>query len=62
MKALIMDQIASNDFHIYEFPDCESDLDEEFKKQDEELKVSTKMMCFLFDASSVEMGLLVHYK
>ena len=43
MKARIMDQIASNDIHIYEFPDCDSDEAEEFKKQDEELKVSGKI-------------------
>ncbi len=34
-----MDEIDKYNIHIYEFPDCDSDEDEEFKQQDRELKV-----------------------
>ena len=35
-----MREIFDNDIHIYQFPDCDSDEDEEFKKQDLQLKVT----------------------
>ena len=35
----IIEEIDNNDIHIYEFPDCDSDEDEDFKQQDKELKV-----------------------
>lgn len=34
-----MDEIERNQIQIYEFPDCDSDEDEDFKAQDKELKV-----------------------
>ncbi|XP_067687422.1 septin-2-like isoform X1 [Haliotis asinina] len=40
LKQRIMDEIEKNDIHIYEFPDCDSDEDEEFKKQDSDLKAA----------------------
>ena len=40
MKARVLDQIKANDIHIYQFPECDSDEDEEFLKQDRELKVT----------------------
>lgn len=33
-------EIEKHSIHIYEFPDCDSDEDEEFKTQDSELKAS----------------------
>ena len=35
----ILDEIQKHDIQIYEFPECDSDEDEDFKKQDQELKV-----------------------
>uniref|UniRef100_H3AMV8 Septin-type G domain-containing protein n=1 Tax=Latimeria chalumnae TaxID=7897 RepID=H3AMV8_LATCH len=40
MKQKIRDEIEEHDINIYQFPDCDSDEDEEFKKQDTELKDS----------------------
>lgn len=33
-------EIEKHSIRIYEFPDCDSDEDEEFKSQDSELKAS----------------------
>nr|KAG5713192.1 hypothetical protein BaRGS_007719 [Batillaria attramentaria] len=38
MKQRIIEEIDNNDIHIYEFPDCDSDEDDDFKQQDRELK------------------------
>lgn len=38
LKAKVLSQIAEAEVRIYEFPDCDSDEDEDYKKQDEELK------------------------
>ena len=35
----ILEEIEKHGIKIYEFPDCDSDEDDEFKKQDLELKV-----------------------
>ena len=43
MKARVLDQISANDIHIYQFPDCDSDEDEEFLKQDRDLKVGASL-------------------
>ncbi|XP_059167304.1 septin-2-like isoform X2 [Physella acuta] len=40
MKQRIIDEIEENHIRIYEFPDCDSDEDEDFKQQDRELKAS----------------------
>ncbi|XP_014786258.1 septin-5 isoform X1 [Octopus bimaculoides] len=39
-KAKILQEIDQHDIQIYEFPECDSDEDEEFKKQDQELKLA----------------------
>ena len=38
LKARVMEQIRLNKIEIYQFPECDEDEDEEFKKQNEELK------------------------
>ncbi|KAK0041502.1 septin-5 [Biomphalaria pfeifferi] len=40
MKNRILQEIEENHIQIYEFPDCDSDEDEDFKQQDRELKAS----------------------
>lgn len=35
----IRDQLKEEEINIYQFPECDSDEDEEFKKQNEEMKV-----------------------
>ncbi|CAL1532258.1 unnamed protein product [Lymnaea stagnalis] len=40
MKDRIIQEIEDNHIRIYEFPDCDSDEDEDFKQQDRELKAS----------------------
>uniref|UniRef100_UPI00398F33B9 septin-5-like isoform X5 n=1 Tax=Pristiophorus japonicus TaxID=55135 RepID=UPI00398F33B9 len=40
MKTKIREEIKSYGIKIYQFPDCDSDEDEEFKRQDQELKDS----------------------
>lgn len=40
LKERIMADIEENQIQIYQFPDCDSDEDEEFKEQDRELKAS----------------------
>ncbi|KAK7505996.1 hypothetical protein BaRGS_00002718 [Batillaria attramentaria] len=40
MKQRIIEEIDNNDIHIYEFPDCDSDEDDDFKQQDRELKAA----------------------
>ena len=37
----VMDEIEQHKIRIYEFPDCDSDEDDDFKQQDRELKVIT---------------------
>jgi len=36
----ILEEIEQHKIRIYEFPECDSDEDDEFKQQDTELKVS----------------------
>jgi septin family protein len=36
----ILEEIEKHKIKIYQFPDCDSDEDEDFKQQDNELKVS----------------------
>lgn len=37
----IREEIDKFGIHVYQFPECDSDEDEDFKQQDRELKVST---------------------
>lgn len=43
----IREEIEQYGIKIYQFPDCDSDEDEEFKQQDAELKVRTVRLCCL---------------
>lgn len=38
LKKRILSDLEDNHIHLYQFPDCDSDEDEEFKQQDRELK------------------------
>lgn len=38
LKQKIRDQLKEEEINIYQFPECDSDEDEEFKKQNEEMK------------------------
>ncbi|XP_069136207.1 septin-2-like isoform X3 [Argopecten irradians] len=40
LKAKILDEIKENHIQIYQFPECDSDEDEEFKQQDKALKAA----------------------
>lgn len=40
LKTRVLEDIESNGLQIYQFPECDSDEDEEFKQQDRELKAS----------------------
>ena len=40
LKAAVNREILDHDLEMYQFPDTDSDEDEEFKKQDEQLKAS----------------------
>ncbi|XP_014259056.1 septin-2 isoform X2 [Cimex lectularius] len=40
LKQRILSDIEENNIQIYQFPECDSDEDEEFKQQDRELKAS----------------------
>ncbi|XP_022916521.1 septin-4 [Onthophagus taurus] len=40
LKSNILNDIKDNDIQMYEFPECGSDEDEDFKEQDRELKAS----------------------
>ena len=40
LKERIMADIEDHQIQIYQFPDCDSDEDEEFKQQDRELKAA----------------------
>ncbi|XP_071790184.1 septin-5-like isoform X4 [Asterias amurensis] len=40
LKDRVLREIREQDINIYNFPDCDSDEDEDFKKQDSELKAS----------------------
>lgn len=40
IKANILDDLESNDIQLYQFPDPDSEEDEEFIQQDRELKAS----------------------
>ena len=40
----IIEEIDNNDIHIYEFPECDSDEDDDFKQQDRELKVCVHVL------------------
>lgn len=50
----LLKDIKDNGIRIYDFPECDEDEDEEFKRQDAELKVNTP--CVLHQG-----GLLVSY-
>ena len=36
----VMEQIEKHRIKVYEFPECDSDEDEDFKQMDKELKVN----------------------
>lgn len=38
LKANILNDLEVNNIQLYQFPDCDSDEDDEFKEQDRELK------------------------
>lgn len=40
LKENIMNDLEANGILTYQFPECDSDEDEEFKRQDQELKAS----------------------
>ncbi|XP_048732808.1 septin-2 isoform X2 [Ostrea edulis] len=40
LKTKILDQIDENEIKIYQFPECDSDEDDEFKQQDKALKAA----------------------
>ena len=40
LKATINKEIEENDIEIYQFPDCDSDEDDDFKSHDSQLKSS----------------------
>nr|XP_030858845.2 septin-1 isoform X3 [Gorilla gorilla gorilla] len=40
LKQKIRDQLKEEEIHIYQFPECDSDEDEDFKRQDAEMKES----------------------
>lgn len=40
LKANILDDLETQNIQLYQFPDCDSDEDEDFKQQDRELKAS----------------------
>lgn len=40
LKTRVLEDIEASGIQIYQFPDCDSDEDEEFKQQDRELKAS----------------------
>ncbi|XP_033747625.1 septin-2-like isoform X1 [Pecten maximus] len=40
LKAKILDEIKENHIQIYQFPECDSDEDEDFKQQDKALKAA----------------------
>lgn len=39
LRSEIRDQLKEEEINIYQFPECDSDEDEEFKRQNEEMKV-----------------------
>ena len=43
-----MTDIEKYDIKLYEFPECDSDDDDEFKKSDEEIKVSDISELYIF--------------
>lgn len=40
IKQTVLNDIEANGIQIYQFPDCDSDEDEDFKQQDRELKAA----------------------
>lgn len=40
LKANILQDLETHNIQLYQFPDCDSDEDEDFKQQDRELKAS----------------------
>lgn len=48
MCVQILEEIQRHRIDVYQFPDCDSDEDEEFKKQDQELKVPQTYICHTF--------------
>lgn len=40
LKANILEDLEKHNIQLYQFPDCDSDEDEEFQQQDRELKAS----------------------
>lgn len=53
----IREEIEQYGIKIYQFPDCDSDEDEDFKQQDHELKVISDLLSFF---SSSKYLCLVH--
>ena len=41
LKANILRDVEANGIQLYKFPECDSDEDEDFKRQDAEMKAST---------------------
>ena len=42
----VLEEIEHHNINIYQFPDCDSDEDEDFKQQDKSLKVLVKIIQF----------------
>ena len=49
----VLSEIEKHRIQIYQFPDCDSDEDEDFKQQDRELKVGAPIYDYynIFDMS-----------
>uniref|UniRef100_A0A6I8N368 Septin 1 n=1 Tax=Ornithorhynchus anatinus TaxID=9258 RepID=A0A6I8N368_ORNAN len=60
LKQKIRDQLEEKEISIYQFPDCDSDEDEDFKRQDAEMKVSLGMRLGkrLLQSHNIPAGLL----
>jgi hypothetical protein len=43
LKTRVMEQIRQHKIDIYQFPECDDEEDDEFKRQNEELKVSARL-------------------
>uniref|UniRef100_A0A8C1GR96 Septin n=1 Tax=Cyprinus carpio TaxID=7962 RepID=A0A8C1GR96_CYPCA len=58
MKDRVREEIEKFGIKVYQFPDCDSDEDEEFKQQDRELKTTVNLtknlnvLCYVFQEST----------